>query len=323
MGGSFASDAVLAPQPMPDAPRSAIAASPSMYANLAQRKREVTRRCVEEAMRLNQRLLFGMTTSLMLQQVPLPASFDLDPDVLHTVSSTKTRRVRKTGAQVQPHVWKHMTDLQAVKVNQHVYALELFHTWAQMASHMSFEDVVILGCSILEAKRRQLPARFGNRADELYRALIAFVEQMPRFTGKTACRKALGLVMPNVSSPQEARCNLLLRGHGVPKAETNYIVPDAAFKSGALMTLDMAWPEYRVAVEYDGDHHRGKDQRRRAQEKRNFLRSRGWVVLIATGAIFASEQSQAEFAFAVARELAQRGAQFDFRVMVVAPEQLI
>ena len=28
----------------------------------------------------------------------------------------------------------------------------------------------------------------------------------------------------------------------------NYVVPDAAFASGAPITLDLAWPEFKVAV---------------------------------------------------------------------------
>lgn len=128
--------------------------------------------------------------------------------------------------------------------------------------------------------------------------------------------RALPLIMPNVDSPMESKQRLALTAHGVPMPTTNYIVPDVQFASGAHMTLDMAWPEHRVAVEYDGDHHRtDKQQWRRDQEKRNLLRSRSWIILEATAGNLANDEARASFAFQVGRELAKRGADVPFSLM--------
>ena len=45
----------------------------------------------------------------------------------------------------------------------------------------------------------------------------------------------------------------------------------------------MAWPEHRVAVEYQGDQHRTDlDQWRRDQERWALLAAAGWLVIPAT-----------------------------------------
>ena len=62
------------------------------------------------------------------------------------------------------------------------------------------------------------------------------------------------------------------------------------FRSGAPVTLDLAWPEFKVAIEYDGDHHRtNKTQWRRDQEKRSKLVARQWITFVATAANLADE----------------------------------
>ncbi len=44
----------------------------------------------------------------------------------------------------------------------------------------------------------------------------------------------------------------------------------------------MAWPEYRIALEYDGDHHRDQDTWRRDQRRGNGFTVNGWLVIHAT-----------------------------------------
>jgi len=50
--------------------------------------------------------------------------------------------------------------------------------------------------------------------------------------------------------------------------------------------LDLAWPELRVAVEYDGDHHRDRTQHSRDLARHNRLRALGWTVLQVDAQLF-------------------------------------
>ncbi|WP_239512562.1 hypothetical protein [Bifidobacterium aerophilum] len=224
----------------------------------------------------------------------MPDTCTLDTTLLHTVSSSHGKRVRKRGLTpdiIQPHVWRILDGapldaappgtaplgtVPLVRITSRVYALDLFHTWAQLASYVPFESLIVLGDSTIRAVASQPTSARGRSPVEVRRDLLASIAAMPKFNGKTACLRAGTLIAANVDSPKESECRLLLRRHGLPKVETGYTVPEARFRSGAAMTLDLAWPQWRVAVEYDGDHHRtDRKQWRRDQEKREYLRSRG------------------------------------------------
>lgn len=299
------------------------AMTPSMSESLDQRKRETIARCIEEAKRLNKKLLFGMTTSLVLQSVPLPVDCDLDESLLHTVSSAKNKRIRVKNSPLCTHIWKHVARAGVVEIGRNVYALDLFHTWAQLSAHVSLRTLIVLGDAIITAMSRQPALSQGRDAVTIYHDLIRFVEELPHFKGRTMCVRALPLIMPGVDSPKESEERLSLLTHGIPQPVVNYVVPDMTFRSGAPVTLDLAWPEFKVAIEYDGDHHRtNKAQWRRDQEKRSKLVARQWITFVATAANLADEAACAEFSFNVARALALRGAVFDFQVIAMSIEQL-
>ena len=256
------------------------AATPTMSESLAQRRRDMVARCTEEAKRAGKKLLFGMTTSLALQSVPIPADCDLDSAKLHTVSSVKSKRFRTRHAPLQTHIWKHAAKAANVEMNQHVFALDLFHVWAQLAPYVSFESLIVLGDAVIAATSKQPVLAKDRDAAAIYQDLVRFVEQFTRFRGRPSCVRALPLISPGADSPKESEERLSLVAHGIPQPVANYVVPDAAFASGAPITLDLAWPEFKVAVEYDGDHHRRfRKQYVRDQQKRRRLRQLGWTVI--------------------------------------------
>ncbi|WP_258175634.1 endonuclease domain-containing protein [Bifidobacterium callitrichos] len=305
----------------------AVAVQPAMRESLAQRRADAIRRCTDAAKSVGRRLLFGMTTSLALHCVPIPDDCDLDTTVLHTVASDKTRRTRASGnagnITMTSHLWQPLPQDGNTRINRHVYALDLFHTWAQLSVHLPLESLVVLGDAIITVMARQAALAQGRDAQEIHRELTRFTDTLPKYKGKRACRTASSLIRFGSDSPPETRERLSLLRHGLPDMVLNYVVEDALFRSGVAMTLDMAWPEYRVAIEYDGDHHRtDRKQWKRDQEKRNQLQSCGWLVFIATGATLANETARAEFALKIARALASRGAKFTFHVLEVPLEAI-
>jgi len=72
--------------------------------------------------------------------------------------------------------------------------------------------------------------------------------------GITRARIALSLVDPGAESPRETWLRLLLIRAGFPPPQTQIPVYNGY---GALVAvLDMGWEDLKLAVEYDGDHHR-------------------------------------------------------------------
>jgi hypothetical protein len=108
---------------------------------------------------------------------------------------------------------------------------------------------------------------------ELWRAAI---EQAGR-RGIVAVRELLPLADGRAESPMESEARLAMIDGGLPIPELQYEVVDG---NGQLRRLDFAWPDQRVAVEYDGmDWHSGADAMRRDRDRHAALLDVGWVVI--------------------------------------------
>ena len=92
---SAASTHAVKPEPY-SPPRMATPTAPAMSETLTQRKREILKRCTDAAQQLGKPVLFGMTTSLILQSVPLPKDCESQchraPYRLRLASHPDTRR---------------------------------------------------------------------------------------------------------------------------------------------------------------------------------------------------------------------------------------
>jgi hypothetical protein len=74
-------------------------------------------------------------------------------------------------------------------------------------------------------------------------------------------RELLALVDPRAESPMETRLRLLLHDAGAPPPISQHEVRDS---DGHLIgRVDLAYPHWRIAIEYEGDHHRERAQFRR------------------------------------------------------------
>ncbi|WP_212839979.1 endonuclease domain-containing protein [Catellatospora sp. IY07-71] len=96
--------------------------------------------------------------------------------------------------------------------------------------------------------------------------------------GAAKAAKAFGLADGRAESPQESRLRVGLVRNGVPRPELQFPVPVA----GRVLHPDLAWPEFRVAVEYDGEWHDAPDQFHLDRRRLNLLVGEGWIVLHVT-----------------------------------------
>ena len=80
-------------------------------------------------------------------------------------------------------------------------------------------------------------------------------------------------------SPGESQLRVGLLGEGIPRPVCNHNVIE---DGGWLARVDLAWPEYRIAVEYDGIVHLAEASRRSDARRRNLLVQNGWIVITAT-----------------------------------------
>lgn len=122
------------------------------------------------------------------------------------------------------------------------------------------------------------------RLDALKRATPFSVEDVlllaRRYQGARGLRQlraVLPLVDGGAASPKETWLRLLLITAGLPTPTTQIPVHENWRLVGVL---DMGWEKYKVAVEYDGDHHR-TNRRQYAKDQRRLrkLEELGWVIL--------------------------------------------
>lgn len=110
---------------------------------------------------------------------------------------------------------------------------------------------------------------------------------------------ALTLVDPLSESPWETRVRLIL----VDEDLDGFVLQHEVM--GGRYRLDAAWPRVKVAVEYDGEHHRTGEQHARDLERWNRLRAAGWIVITVTAKNIVSGRD--EFVAQLRRELLLRG----------------
>lgn len=92
----------------------------------------------------------------------------------------------------------------------------------------------------------------------------------------TRVREAVRHVDSRSESPQESRLRLLIVKSGLPRPHVQYEVRD---DGEFVARVDLAWPDMRVAVEYDGAHHADAMQMRRDRRRLNALVHAGWTVI--------------------------------------------
>ncbi|PRY49322.1 hypothetical protein LY71_10698 [Geodermatophilus tzadiensis] len=100
-----------------------------------------------------------------------------------------------------------------------------------------------------------------------------------RGRGSARARAVCALADERSESPQETRLRVLVVRSGLPVP-----VPQFTIRVGGrfVARVDLAWPDLRVAVEYDGRWHGGAGQFVRDRQRLNRLQEAGWRVVFVT-----------------------------------------
>lgn len=147
-----------------------------------------------------------------------------------------------------------------------------------------------LGCHLRRrdalAALDQFARVFGFSRDQLTRE----ARRYRRRRGVVQLRFLIPLVDPLAESPRESWTRLEILDAGLPEPELQVWVEEHGVP---VFRLDLAYPRHFVAVEYDGAefHDRTEDQRRADEERRDWLRRRGWTVIVVRRGDFAGDAS--------------------------------
>ncbi len=197
-------------------------------------------------------------------QLPLPPWIGLDEErPVSLAVRPEAGRARAAGVRGRrlrlPD--EHVTELRGLPITTPA------RTWLDCAALMPTEHLVAMGDAVL---RRGLADR-----DELQR-LTTWAR---RRRGVVSCRRALPLLDPAAESPGESIVRYHLVMAGLPWPVCNL---DIIGSTGWLARADLAWPDAKVIVEYDGAYHADEARRRYDAARRNLLQDEGWLVIVLT-----------------------------------------
>ncbi len=99
--------------------------------------------------------------------------------------------------------------------------------------------------------------------------------------GIRRARAALAMVDPGAESPRETWLRLLIIRAGLPRPQTQIAVRNGY--GIVIAEADLGWEELRIAVEYEGDHHRlDRRQFNRDIHRMDEMLELGWIVIRVT-----------------------------------------
>jgi len=145
--------------------------------------------------------------------------------------------------------------------------------WLQAANQLNLTDLVVATDALM---RRQYTLVVRS---EFEYVLSCF----PGRRGVKRARQALQMAHAGVDSPMETYLRLALIAAKLPCPEVN--LPVRPQPEGRLYYLDMAYPQAKLAVEYDGTGHvKDSTQMQRDRTRRREIEDAGWRIITATNA---------------------------------------
>ncbi len=258
------------------------AGSPSEFT----RAREaVIERALHYAVIMHPHQFFSHATAAILWDLWLPFSLVRDQAVLDVGVCAPMRHPRRVG------VAGHQTPRRFVEVVTHpvlgVRIASPATTWAQLGAVLhDLYDLVAAGDSAVREPMFEGDPPALATLTQLTRAV-----RVGRRAGIGALRLALPRVRTRSASRPETRCRLLLADAGMPEPHANWNVADEHGRFVAC--VDLAYPELKIAIEYEGQHHRENSaQWTKDIGRYERLAAHGWIVIRVTkDALFSDPQS--------------------------------
>lgn len=214
---------------------------------------------------------YSHTTAALLYGVPLPHSAS-SVLPLHVLSPTATRA--RTGGAVG-HRSKRPFPI-AFRLGLPVVSPE--RMWIQLAPMLTLHDLVAAGDHLVTRRSGADGATPLTTIERLRREVAASA----RRRGIRAATEAIGRVRIGPESRPETLLRLCIVDAGLPEPEIGTAVQVAG--GTVVLHPDLAYPDLRIAIEYEGARHRDAGRWERDIERRELFEDAGWRVIRVTAA---------------------------------------
>ncbi|MDQ1122831.1 endonuclease domain-containing protein [Microbacterium trichothecenolyticum] len=244
-----------------------------------QRERRILTRVEAYRAIIGSHAFFSHSTAALLWAMPLPPLTD---DVVHVsvvapARAPEGRGVR--GHQLKPHGVGVRTSSSGALLTDPAT------TWALLGSELRHPYDLVAAADAAVTSVRVAGPRGRVIRDPLVtiEELQAAVDAAPKRRGIVAVRDALPRVRVGSASRTESWTRLTLVDGGLPEPVLNHDVYDV---DGFVGCIDLAYPDVRVGVEYEGDQHRTDPaQWQRDLERYERLAAAGWRIVRVTRAM--------------------------------------
>lgn len=222
---------------------------------------------------------FSHTTAARLWGAPIPRERE---DDVHVTATGGTVRPRAKG------VIGHRSAARDITVRKHLPVSSPVATFLECALVLDVESLVMVGDHLILDPRVLDPhdIRPHVALGDLSRGVVSATGR-----GAVRAREALALVRDGVESPMETRLRLLLARAGLPEPVCGYELRTR--RGRRIGWFDLAWPDRRLIVEYDGDQHRtSTSQYERDIRRFDDATAEGWnVIRVRSHGVLRSPQS--------------------------------
>lgn len=204
--------------------------------------------------------LFSHGTAARLLELPVPRRITADPSIdVAVIAPARAPRMRG----VRGHLLNTAPESRSIRGLAVPHPAEV---WCQLGRLLSVDELVIVGDALL---RRTDP--LTDPCD-----VRKAVDRAGSRPGVRRLRESFELVRVRTDSPMETRLRLAIVRGGLPEPCVNYSIAGR----DRWYHLDLAYPHRRVAVEYDGDHHRTDRAQYRLDVDRLWqIEALGWHVV--------------------------------------------
>ncbi len=216
---------------------------------------------------------FSHVTAALLWDLPLP-TVDLDRiDV-----SVPAPRRAPSGRGVRGHQLA-MTQVSVVRHDEGFAITSPASTWAQLGGAVRYPyDLTAIADALI--RRPRVPGPYGRVLRDAHATVAELAIELGRGrrVGIRALEEALTRARPGVASRGETWTRLTLVDGGLTEPVPDHDVYDE--RGEFVGCVDLAYVAQKVAIEYEGDHHRvSAAQWRRDIDKHDRLAAQGWRVI--------------------------------------------
>lgn len=201
---------------------------------------------------------FSHVTAAQLLGAPLPVRFAASP--VHVTVPSGTAPVRGRG--VAGH---HLTRRLDFAIVGGLRVLAPPEVWLTLAELLAVPDLVAVGDAFVGSPDRPAVCSLADLADVL--------AAHPRARGRAVLRAALPFIRIGAASRPESLLRVLLCCAGFPDPVLNHRIP------GLPYLVDLAWPEFRFGMEYDGGHHRTAEQFASDVSRQEIIHDSEWLLM--------------------------------------------